>query len=156
MGVLVVFILNVLMKQREGAPPFAVWLQLFNVAAINYLYTIPSVAVTTGSITAFCSRLPLALTCCWWTDMPRCTTLNDSAATTVGWAVLPLFRFLHAWCFTRWMQSLAVATAFPRWPLDGGVSRRTAGPQSARLPWLLVGCGGMGVLLLLPLLRHGH
>ena len=48
-GVLVVFCLNVLMKQRHGAPPYAVWLQLFNFAAINYLYaySLPSL-ITTG------------------------------------------------------------------------------------------------------------
>ena len=48
-GVLLVFSLNVLMKQREGSPPFAVWLQLFNVAAINYLYaySLPSM-ISTG------------------------------------------------------------------------------------------------------------
>ena len=48
-GVLVVFSLNVLMKQKESAPPYAVWLQLFNFAAINYLYaySLPSL-ITTG------------------------------------------------------------------------------------------------------------
>ena len=48
-GVLVVFSLNVLMQQRKDAPPFAVWLQLFSFAAINYLYaySLPSM-ITTG------------------------------------------------------------------------------------------------------------
>ena len=48
-GVLVVFSLNVLMRQKEGAPPYAVWLQLFNFAAINYhyAYSLPSL-ITTG------------------------------------------------------------------------------------------------------------
>ena len=38
LGVLVMFSLNVLMKQRDDAPPLAVWLQLSSFAAINYLY----------------------------------------------------------------------------------------------------------------------
>ena len=48
-GVLVVFSLNVLMLQRKDAPPFAVWLQLFSFAAINYLYaySLPSM-ISTG------------------------------------------------------------------------------------------------------------
>ena len=49
LGVLVVFSLNVLMKQRDDAPPLAVWLQLSSFAAINYLYaySLPSL-ISTG------------------------------------------------------------------------------------------------------------
>ena len=53
--------------------------------------------------------------------------------------------------------TLAVATAF----LGGGLLMsvfRDELPDAhqARLPWLLAGCGGMGLLLLLQLLGHGH
>ena len=53
--------------------------------------------------------------------------------------------------------TLATATAF----LGGGLLMavfRDELPylQQARLPWLLAGCVGMGALLLLQLLLHGH
>ena len=53
--------------------------------------------------------------------------------------------------------TLAMATAF----LGGGLLMAVfrdelPDARQARLPWLLAGCGGMGGLLLLQLLLHGH
>ena len=159
-GVLLVFSLNVLMKQREGAPPFAVWLQLFNVAAINYLYaySLPSL-ITTGigygvlftvAISAHVLLMDRYAAVHHPQRFRRRNRWMGSAALVLGYLHALLFHPVDA-------VTLAVATAFLGGGLLMGVFREELpDPSQARLPWLLVGCGGMGLLLLLPLLRHGH
>ena len=159
-GVLVVFSLNVLMKQRESAPPFAVWLQLFNVAAINYLYaySLPSL-ITTGVgygvlFTVVISAHVLLMDRYAAVHHPqrfrRRNRWIGSAALVLGLLHACLFHPVDA-------LTLATATAF----LGGGLLMAVFREElpdlhQTRLPWLLAGCGGMGMLLLLQLLRHGH
>ena len=159
-GLLVVFSLNVLMKHRQGAPPFAIWLQLFNVAAINYFYaySLPSL-ITTGIVngvllTVAISAHVLLVDRYAAVHHPqrfrRRNRWMGSTALVLG--------FLHALLFHPVdAVTLAVATAFLGGGLLMGVFREELpDPNQARLPWLLAGCGGMGVLLLLPHLRLGH
>ena len=159
-GVLVVFSLNVLMKQSEGAPPYAVWLQLFNFAAINYLYaySLPSL-ITTGVgygvlFTVAISAHVLLMDRYAAEHHPhrfrRRNRWIGSAALVLG--------LLHAFVFHPVdALTLATATAFLGGGLLMGVFRdELPDLQQARLPWLLAGCGGMGALLLLQLLLHGH
>ena len=159
-GVLVVFSLNVLMKQRESAPPYAVWLQLFNVAAINYLYaySLPSL-ITTGVgygvlFTVVISAHVLLMDRYAAVHHPqrfrRRNRWIGSAALVLGLLHACLFHPVDA-------LTLATATAF----LGGGLLMAVFREElpdlhQTRLPWLLAGCGGMGMLLLLQLLRHGH
>ena len=159
-GVLLVFSLNVLMQRREGGPPFAVWLQLFNVAAINYLYaySLPSL-ITTGVgygilFTVAISAHVLLMDRYAAEHHPKRFRCRNrwigSAALVLG--------LLHAFVLHPVdALTLAIATAF----LGGGLLMavfRDELPdvQQARLPWLLAGCGGMGGLLLLQLLSSGH
>lgn len=159
-GVLVVFCLNVLLKQRQGAPPYAVWLQLFNFAAINYLYaySLPSL-ITTGVgygilFTVAISAHVLLMDRYAAEHHPqrfrRRNRWIGSAALVLG--------LVHAFVFHPVdALTLATATAF----LGGGLLMavfRDELPdlQQTRLPWLLAGCGGMGGLLLLQLLLSGH
>ena len=159
-GLLVVFSLNVLMKQRQDAPPFANWLQFFNVAAINdlYAYSLPSL-MTTGIVygvlfTVAISAHVLLVDRYAAVHHPqrfrRRNRWMGSAALVLG--------FLHALLFHPVdAVTLAVATAFLGGGLLMGVFREELpDPNQARLPWLLAGCGGMGMLLLLPHLRLGH
>ena len=160
LGVLVVFSLNVVMKQREDAPPFAVWLQLFSFAAISYLYaySLPSL-ITTGigygvlftvAISAHVLLTDRYAAAHHPQRFRRRNRWIGSAALVVG--------LLHALVFHPVdALTLAMATAF----LGGGLLMAVfrdelPDARQARLPWLLVGCGGMGGLLLLQLLRHGH
>ena len=160
LGVLVVFSLNVLMKQRDDAPPLAVWLQLSSFAAINYLYaySLPSL-ITTGVgygilFTVAISAHVLLMDRYAAEHHPqrfrRRNRWIGSAALVLG--------LVHAFVFHPVdALTLATATAF----LGGGLLMavfRDELPdlQQTRLPWLLAGCGGMGGLLLLQLLLSGH
>lgn len=159
-GVLVVFGLNVLLKQRKKAPPYAVWLQLFSFAVINYLYaySLPSL-ITTGIgfgvlFTVAISAHVLLMDRYAAEHHPqrfrRRNRWIGSAALVLG--------LLHALVLHPVdALTLAMATAF----LGGGLLMAVfrdelPDPNQARLPWLLGGCGGMGLLLLLQLLGHGH
>ena len=159
-GVLVVFSLNVLMQQRKDAPPFAVWLQLFSFAAINYLYaySLPSMITTGigyGVLFTVALSAHVLLTDRYAAEhhpqrFRRRNRWLGSSALVLG--------LLHAFVLHPVDElTLAVATAF----LGGGLLMsvfRDELPDAhqARLPWLLAGCGGMGLLLLLQLLGHGH
>ena len=159
-GVLVVFCLHVLMKQRQGAPPYSAWLQLFNFAAINFLYaySLPSL-ITTGvgygilftvAISAHVLLMDRYIAEHHPQRFRRRNRWIGSAALVLG--------LVHAFVFHPVdALTLATATAF----LGGGLLMavfRDELPdlQQARLPWLLAGCGGMGGLLLLQLLLSGH
>ena len=159
-GVLVIFSLNVVMKQRQAAPPYAVWLQLFNFAAINYLYaySLPSL-ITTGvgygilftvAISAHVLLMDRYVAEHHPQRFRRRNRWIGSAALVLG--------LVHAFVFHPVdALTLATATAF----LGGGLLMavfRDELPdlQQTRLPWLLAGCGGMGGLLLLQLLLSGH
>ena len=160
LGVLVVFSLNVLMKQRDDAPPLAVWLQLSSFAAINYLYaySLPSL-ITTGigygvlftvAISAHVLLMDRYAAAHHPQRFRRRNRWIGSAALVLG--------LLHALVFHPVdALTLAMATAF----LGGGLLMAVfrdelPDARQARLPWLLAGCGGMGGLLLLQLLLHGH
>ena len=160
LGVLVVFSLNVLMKQRDDAPPLAVWLQLSSFAAINYLYaySLPSL-ITTGigygvlftvAISAHVLLMDRYAAAHHPQRFRRRNRWIGSAALVLG--------LLHALVFHPVdALTLAMATAF----LGGGLLMAVfrdelPDARQARLPWLLAGCGGMGGLLLLQLVLHGH
>ena len=160
MGVLLVFSLNVVMKQREDAPPFAVWLQLLSFAAINYLYaySLPSL-ITTGigygilftlAISAHVLLMDRYAAAHHPQRFRRRNRWIGSAALVLG--------LLHALILHPVSAlTLAMATAF----LGGGLLMavfRDELPDAGqvRLPWLLAGCSGMGALLLLQLFRHSH
>ena len=159
-GVLVVFCLNVLMQQRKDAPPFAVWLQLLSFATINYLYaySLPSLLTTGIGYGVLCTVALSAHVLL----MDRYAALHHpqrfrSFNRWLGSAAL-LLGLLHALVFHPVdALTLAMATAFLGGGLLMGVFREELpDANQARLPWLLAGCGGMGLLLLLQLLRHGH
>ena len=159
-GVLVVFSLNALMKQRKGAPPYAVWLQLINFAALNYLYaySLPSL-ITTGvgygilftvAISAHVLLMDRYAAEHHPQQFRRRHRWIGTAALVLGLLHALVFHPLDAF-------TLATATAF----LGGGLlmavfREELPDLQQARLPWLLAGCGGMGGLLLLQLMISGH
>ena len=159
-SVLVVFSLNVLMKQREGAQPYAVWLELFNFAVINYLYaySLPSLITTGVGYGVFFTvaiSAHVLLTDRYAAEhrpqrFRRRNRWIGSAALVLG--------LLHAFVFHP-VDALTLATATAC--LGGGLLMAVfldelPDLQQARMPWLLAGCGGMGALLLLQLLLHGH
>lgn len=159
-GVLMVFSVNVITRQKRNAPPLAVWMQLISFASINYLYaySLPSL-ITTG--VGFGVLFTVALS--------AHVLLADRYAAVhhpkrfrrlsrwIGSAAL-LMGLLHAYVLHPVDEiTLATATAF----LGGGLLMavfRDELPEAdqTRLPWLLAGSGVMGLLLILQLLGHGH
>ena len=148
------------MKQRDDAPPLAVWLQLSSFVAINYLYaySLPSL-ITTGigygvlftvAISAHVLLMDRYAAAHHPQRFRRRNRWIGSAALVLG--------LLHALVFHPVdALTLAMATAF----LGGGLLMAVfrdelPDARQARLPWLLAGCGGMGGLLLLQLVLHGH
>ena len=160
-GVLTVFSLNVLTKQKEVAPAYAAWLDLFNYAALNYIYaySLPSLFKSegVGYVVLFTVAISTHVLL-----MDRHAAMHHPPrfrrrASLLGSAVLVL-GLLHASVFGVVNEfTLATASAFLGGGLLMGVFREELpDPRQARLSWLLAGCGGMGALLLLQLLLNGH